>query len=103
MEITQLHSAGFLASSGPDAPSAEDVQQRRALGHAASSLNVGAIFGQDRELTFAVDPDSRRTVVRIVDSTTHELVDQFPAEYLLRLAADQIGQEKQSSNGELFF
>ena len=36
-------------------------------------------------LTFAVDSDSGRTVIKIVDPATHEILRQIPAEEILRM------------------
>jgi uncharacterized FlaG/YvyC family protein len=35
-----------------------------------------------------VDRASRRAIVRIVDKQTHEVINQIPAEYVLRLAEE---------------
>jgi uncharacterized FlaG/YvyC family protein len=42
------------------------------------------LFGHDNELTFVLDRASRRAVVRIVNRDTHEVIQQIPAEYVLR-------------------
>ena len=39
-----------------------------------------------RELSFSVDEDSGRTVVRVLDSQTNEVVRQIPSEEVLKLA-----------------
>jgi flagellar protein FlaG len=46
------------------------------------------VFGQNNELTFAVDRASKRTVIRLVDKNTGEVVRQIPSETILHLAED---------------
>lgn len=58
------------------------VPAARALAE-AGLLEVGA----DNEMTFALDRDTRRTVVRIVDRQTREVIRQIPSEEILRMAA----------------
>ena len=36
-------------------------------------------------LTFSVDKDSGRTVIKVVDPATHEVLRQIPAEEILRM------------------
>jgi flagellar protein FlaG len=43
-------------------------------------------LGSSQDLTFAFDRSSRQTVVKIVDRETREVVRQFPAEEILRMA-----------------
>jgi uncharacterized FlaG/YvyC family protein len=63
-------------------------QDQRALIQAVHAVNAAEMFGQNNELTFIVDRAARRTVIRIVNRETHEVVDQIPAEYVLRLAEE---------------
>jgi flagellar protein FlaG len=64
------------------------TSDQRALVHAVKAVNATELFGQDHELAFSFDRNLRRTVVRIVDSKTGEVVQQIPAEYVLRLAEE---------------
>src|SRR5436190_4638187 len=64
------------------------TQDQRALIQAVRSVNAAELFGQNNELTFILDRATRRAVVRIVDKQTHEVVDQIPAEYVLRMAEE---------------
>ncbi len=76
------------------APLAQTPAQNRELIKAVKAVNAAELFGQNSELTFALDRDTRRPVVRIVDRNTGETIEQIPPEYLLRLAAD-IGPKQQ--------
>jgi formylmethanofuran dehydrogenase subunit B len=72
-----------LTSAG--SPAAEE---RRVLIQAVRSVNAAELFGQQHELSFAVDRESRRPVVRIVDRKTRTVVQQIPSESVLRLAEE---------------
>ena len=52
---------------------------------AVKAVNKAQLFGQENELTFVLDPQSRKLLVRIVNKETRELVRQIPDEYLQRL------------------
>jgi uncharacterized FlaG/YvyC family protein len=50
------------------------------------SIDASALFGEGRELAFALDRDTKRPVVRVLDQQTGEVLWQTPPEYILRLA-----------------
>jgi len=60
--------------------------QERSLIQAVKALDAAELFGQDKELTFVMDRQTRRAVVRIVDRSTGEVLQQIPTEQVLRLA-----------------
>jgi len=64
------------------------VEDRRALIQAVRAVNAAEVFGQEHELSFAVDRATRRPVVRIVDRKTRAVVEQIPSESVLRLAEE---------------
>ncbi len=68
-----------LRSAGPE---------ERALIQAVRSVNAAELLGQDNELSFVVDRNTRRAVVRIVNRETREVIRQIPDEYVLRLAEE---------------
>jgi uncharacterized FlaG/YvyC family protein len=55
---------------------------------AVKALNAAASFGENNELTFLLDRNSRLPVIRIIDRETKEVVDQIPPEYILRMAEE---------------
>lgn len=65
---------------------AREVAERRELVKAVRAINETSSLGQNNELTYAVDRDTRRTVVRIINKQTRELVAQLPSEQVLELA-----------------
>ena len=54
---------------------------------------------QDRSLRFSLDDDSGRTVVKVIDQSTEEVVRSFPSEEVLSVSKfiqeniDRLGQE----------
>jgi uncharacterized FlaG/YvyC family protein len=60
--------------------------QNRSVALAARSLNQEGAAGQGREFSFSIDPKTKVAVVRIVDASTREVIEQLPAEYILRMA-----------------
>jgi uncharacterized FlaG/YvyC family protein len=45
------------------------------------------LFGENYELTFVFDRPNQKTLVRIVDRQTKEVIRQVPSEYALRMAS----------------
>lgn len=62
-------------------PSDLEVEQ------ALSIVNKAAVFEQ-RSLTFTMDEDSGRTVVKVIDKNTEQMIRQIPSEELLRVSQD---------------
>jgi len=87
-----MSSVDAVNSNNPPAPAvaapvpSEQLAQQRELIQAVKAVNAAELFGQNNELTFALDRQSRRAVVRIVDRKTNEVIQQIPAEYVLRMA-----------------
>ncbi len=59
---------------------------QRSLIQAVRAVNTAQALGSDRELTFAIDRQTRRVVVRIVNSSTGEVLDQIPNEQVRQIA-----------------
>ena len=58
----------------------------RELSRAVRTLNGAGTAGPGRQFSFSIDPQTRRGVIRIVNASTHELIEQIPSEYVLRVA-----------------
>lgn len=86
MDIAAIHANVQQGLSPVQSPPAEQVQDRRDLIQAVRAVNASEMFGQDNELTFVLDRETKRTVVRIVSRKTGEVVQQIPPEYVLRIA-----------------
>lgn len=65
---------------------------QRALIQAVRAVNSAELFGQDNELTFILDRAAGRVLVRIIDKSTGELVQQLPAEAIVRMAEELNGK-----------
>jgi uncharacterized FlaG/YvyC family protein len=65
---------------------------QRALIQAVRAVNAAELFGQDNELTFVLDRAARRVLVRIINKNTGDLVQQIPAEAIVRMAEELNGK-----------
>ncbi len=75
--------------------SPRESAERRELVRAVRAINQEQLLGQRNELTYFFDRESRRTLVRIVNRETREVVQQLPTEEVLRLAATLRPAEQQ--------
>jgi flagellar protein FlaG len=73
----------------------EQASDRAKLVQAVQTVNEGNALGEKNELTFVMDRATGRTLTRVIDRKTKEVVMQIPAEYVLRMAE----QLKQNSGG----
>ncbi len=64
------------------------VPERRELIKAVKALNQTELFGENNELTFVMDRNTHRPVMRLVDRKTREVIRQLPPESVLRMAED---------------
>ena len=67
--------------------STEQAAFNRSVASAAVAVNQSGILGENREVTFSVDQSTHIPVVKVVDTDTKEVIDQWPPEYLLQMAA----------------
>lgn len=91
MEIRRVEGTGdspvvSLTTTSPLTPQERTEQMK--LIQAVKAVNEAQVFGQNSELTFAIDRQTRRTVMKIVDKETQEVIRQIPQEYVLRLAEE---------------
>ncbi|MGP8248277.1 MAG: flagellar protein FlaG [Bryobacteraceae bacterium] len=82
-----------INQSAPVAPVAvttepDQAAQNREIVQAVKAVNNAELYGPNQELTYQQDTASKRMVVRVVDSTTKQVLVQIPPEYVLALAAD---------------
>ena len=81
-----LHQATTLAQAQTLTPR-ERAEQSRLI-QAVRAVNQSGIFGSSAELVFAFDTASKKTVMKLVNRETGEVVRQIPPEYVLRLSED---------------
>jgi flagellar protein FlaG len=75
-----------LAASLATQPAHEKLPEQRELIHAVRALNGAEVFGDSQELTFVMDRETKKPILKIVDRATGEVVAQVPPEHVLRLA-----------------
>jgi uncharacterized FlaG/YvyC family protein len=98
MDISSIKPGGY---SPPQTASLHPAQavQRRQLMQAVKSVNQSGVLGHN-ELVFLLDRQSHRSIIRVEDKLTHEIVFQVPPQYVLNLARElnaspsQINQEQ---------
>jgi hypothetical protein len=85
---TPVVAAGDLrGGSGKDLARQEVVKAVRALEKAEQFPEGQSPLGFRNEIAYSFDREARRTVVRILDRETGELIQQIPSEEILRRAA----------------
>lgn len=70
-----------VASTSANKPTAEQVDSALEL------VNKAAVFEQ-RSLSFMVDEASGRSIIKVMDKSTEQLIRQIPSEELLKVAQD---------------
>jgi len=91
-EILPAAAAVFSAQVTSPVAAGEASSQRefnRSVMQAVSQLNESGYAGEGREVLFSVDRSTRLPVVKVVDTNTQEVINQWPPEYALRLAQIQ--------------
>ena len=86
MEINPVSRIPHAAPVQPVSAAPDRGAQNREVVQAVRALNQAEMFGQENQLEFHRDSESRRMVIRIVNRKTHEVVSQVPPDYVLRLA-----------------
>jgi len=82
MEISKVNSTAVLLAS----PVTEAKQAAPEVMQAVKAVNGAKLFGQDSELSFVMDREARRLVIRLVNKDTRKVIRQIPAEEVLRRA-----------------
>ncbi len=86
MDVTGTSNSAAIAALTATALSNETAAQNRELARAVQTVNLAKYFGQDQELVFSLDRETRRPIVRLVDRRTNDVIRQIPAEYMLAIA-----------------
>lgn len=89
---------GALPAAGQSSTSttAEQRTFNLSIAQAVQTVNESGYLGRDREVTFSVDQATRLAVVKVVDTSTNEVLEQWPPEYLLQMAAETKNQTRDS-------
>jgi uncharacterized FlaG/YvyC family protein len=88
MIISSINSLAAQLGTPSEPAAPRLLEEQRSLIQAIKAVNASEMLGQDNELTFVLDRASRRAVARIVNKHTGEVVEQIPAEYVLRMAEE---------------
>ena len=81
MQIDPVNSLNALPGMEPVRN--EDSTITRQLATAVTALNKSGLYGQDRQLQFSRDPGTKAVVIKIVQPSTGEVIDQIPPETVL--------------------
>jgi len=82
------HLAGQPVGAASLLAPAEKLPQQRELIQAVKAVNAAELFGQNSELTFVLDRETHRPLVRLIDRNTSEIIRQIPPQYVLHMAAE---------------
>ncbi len=97
MDIGPVNRLNVSAPVNSLVTSPQEASMVRQIVTAIRGLNQSELMGQNRQLTFARDPDTQRPVIRIVERETGNVIDQIPPETVLQMVADlDKGQQKGS-------
>jgi uncharacterized FlaG/YvyC family protein len=88
MDITGMNGLGQIPVAAPAPAAPEQAAENRDLVQAVKAVNASASLGDNNELTFQLDRNTRLPIIRIVNRKTNEVVQQIPPEYVLRLAKE---------------
>jgi uncharacterized FlaG/YvyC family protein len=89
MNVTSINDLAAAVRAPAETPPAHPLtDEQRTLIHAVKAVNASAMLGDENELTFVVERGTQRAVARIVNKETRQLVEQIPAEYVLRMAEE---------------
>jgi uncharacterized FlaG/YvyC family protein len=86
MDISPINSVGASTIANTAATAAANEVPVRQMVTAIHQVNKAELLGQGRQLTFTRDPQTRQTVIQIVDQDSGEVVDSIPPETVLQMA-----------------
>lgn len=84
---TALASARIDPQNSPEGPGPEQAARNREIAKAVRAINDHQVFGPGSEVRFAIDRDTGRGLIRIVDRVTNEVLNQIPPEEVVRMSA----------------
>ena len=87
METKSIEQASPMPTSAAVELEKQQIAERRDIVRAVTAINATELFGENYELTFVFDRHSKRTLIRIIDRETKEVIRQLPNEYALRIAS----------------
>ena len=88
MDITALNRISQDLPSVATPVPVEKAAENREVVQAVKALNSTEMFGQENDLVFQKDPQTKRMVIKVVNRMTKDVVAQIPPEYVLQMAAN---------------
>ena len=88
MDMAPVHRPGQALSPAPAPIQTDRLAENREVIQAVRALNATELFGQNNELTFLLDRETQRAIIRLVDRKTKDILRQIPPEYVLRMRAE---------------
>jgi uncharacterized FlaG/YvyC family protein len=88
MDITALNRISQDLPAAATPVPVEKAAENREVVQAVKALNSTEMFGQENDLVFQKDPQTKRMVIKVVNRKTQDVVSQIPPEYVLQLAAN---------------
>ena len=86
-QVTNSPEAEAQAQTVPPETREATRETTRQLSAAVNDLNAVGYAGEGREITFSVDRETRLPVVKVIDTKSKEVIQQWPRDYVLQLAA----------------
>lgn len=88
MDVAPLHNAPIVASS-PVSVAAGQQAENLQLVQAVHAINAAELYGEENELTLALDRRTRRATVRLIHRKTGQVIREIPAEQILSVAVPE--------------
>lgn len=84
-DLRSVEARKDVAAAGGSLPQPEESTEAEKVEEAVNQVNE-YVQNLSRDLQFTVDQDSGRTIIKVLDSETHEVIRQIPPEELLQIA-----------------
>ncbi len=88
MDISPIDPARAINPQVQQPAPPPQMAERQQLIQAVKEVNRSEMLGQENELTFVFDRNTRKALVRVVNRQTNEVVLQIPPEYVVRMAEE---------------
>jgi uncharacterized FlaG/YvyC family protein len=86
MDVASVSNPAHPLPAMSDPANANWLVENRELIRSVKAINASELFGEGSELTFVLDRDTQRPLVRVVDRESGKILWQAPPEYVLKLA-----------------
>jgi uncharacterized FlaG/YvyC family protein len=86
MDVAPVSNPAQAFTALADTENPKWLVENRELIQSVKAIDATALFGPGSQLTFALDRESKRLVVRVINQHTGEVLWQAPPEYMLQLA-----------------